>query len=342
MSSFRKILILQTAFAGDVVLAAPLAEGAKRAFSDAEIHFLVIADTAILLKHNPFVDRVWIYDKRGSEKGLRSFFHWVGRLQAEGFDLVLLPHRSMRSALMVLGARIPRRVGFRRGMGALLYTNVIPYPRDVHEVERNFHLLRVLGWEGETTQPKLYPGSEEKREVDRFLEKAGVGLNEKIIAMAPGSVWPTKRWLPEGFAEVAKDLWQRLGIRSIIVGGDKDDTIGDAIVRESGECVINATGQFSLLASAEMIRRCRVILTNDSAPLHMAVAVGISVVALFGPTVPAFGFGPYGEKHTILQKELDCRPCSIHGGRKCPEGHFWCMKNISSEEVIRAIEGYLH
>jgi len=335
------MLILQTAFAGDVVLAIPLARAAKQAFAGIEVDFLVTPETAILLKNNPFVDRIWIYDKRGAERGALSFLKWIVRLRRAHFHFAIVPHRSIRSAMLVWGARIPRRVGFHRSRGAFFFTDVIPYPADVHEVERNFRLLQALGIEGEVPEPELFPGPEERREVDRFLKDEGIGAEQCFLAMAPGSLWPTKRWLPEGFARVAREVWQRWGIRSILLGGKEDLALGRRVVREGGEGVVNGMARLSLLASAELIRRSRAILTNDSAPLHLAVAVGTPVVAVFGPTVPAFGFAPYGEGHTVIQKELACRPCGVHGGKKCPRGHFRCMRGISPEEVIRALEGYL-
>jgi heptosyltransferase-2 len=336
-----KILVLQTAFAGDVVLAAPLAEGLKDAHPEAEVHFLVIPETAVLLKNNPFIRKVWTYDKRGSERGVSSFFRLAGKLRREGFDLAVVPHRSLRSALLVRWAGIPRRVGFRNSAGAIFFTDRVTYPENVHEVERNFRLIRTTGWNGIIPPPRLYPGPEEVETVDGFLNETGVVSERNLVAMAPGSVWPTKRWLPEGFAGAAKILWERYHVRSILIGGEDDVNLGDVIIERGRAGTVSAMGKLSLLASAELIRRCRVILTNDSAPLHLAAAVGIPVVAVFGPTVPAFGFGPCGEGHTIVEKELYCRPCSVHGGRRCREQHFRCMKDISVEEVLRALERYL-
>ena len=337
----RKVLIVQTAFAGDVVLAIPLAKGAKQLFPEAEVHFLVKPDTAVLLRNNPSVDRVWIYDKRGSDRGIRALWEWVGTLRSEGFDLAFVPHRSIRSALLVWGARIRRRVSFDRSAGFLLFTDVVPYPADIHEVDRNFRLLRTVGWQGNAPRPELFPGTEEMEVVDEFFGEVGIGPEQPVVAVAPGSVWPTKRWLSEGFAGVVETLWRKRRVRSILVGGEGDIALGAAIAEKVGSAAANAVGWFSLLASAEVIRRCRVILTNDTAPLHLAVAVGTPVVAVFGPTVPAFGFAPYGAGHTVIQRWLACRPCAIHGGKRCPEKHFRCMREISSEEVVRVVEGYL-
>ncbi len=341
MSDCRKILILQTAFAGDVILTTPLVKGIKQIFPESEIHFVVKPDTSDLLKNNPHIDKIHQYDKRGSEKGLKALLRWMGILRKEDFDVVFVPHRSLRSALLAWGACIPRRIGFHRSAGSFLLTDVVPYLNEVHEVERNLQLLRIFGKSETDRHPELYPGPEEQREVDRFLCEMNIETGRKMLAVAPGSVWLTKRWLPEGFAEVACEVWRKWRIPSILVGGKEDQYLADRIAGQQNEFILNAIGKLSLLASAELIRRCSAILTNDSAPLHLAVAVGTPVVAIFGPTAPSFGFAPYGEGHRVIQKNLDCRPCAIHGGKKCPEGHFRCMKDVSPEEVKEALKPYI-
>jgi len=340
VNAYRKILILQTAFAGDVILVTPLARGVKQIFPEAEVHFLVKPDTSNLLKNNPYINNVYTYDKRESERGIGALMRWMGNLRKEHFDVAFVPHRSLRSALLVWGAQIPRRVGFHRSAGSFLFTDVVPYLNEVHEVERNLQLLRIFSKDEVNFKPELYPGPEEKRAVDEFLQEMKIEPDEKVLAMAPGSVWFTKRWFPQGFGEAADQVWRKWGIRSILIGGKEDEYLASQIVGEQNEFVVNGMGRFSLLKSAELIRRCCAILTNDSAPLHLAVAVGTPVVAIFGPTVPSFGFAPYGEKHQVVQKDLDCRPCAIHGGQKCPEGHFRCMKDIAPCEVVEALERY--
>lgn len=331
-------MILQTAFAGDVILTTPLVRRIKEIFPKAEIHFLVKPDTSTLLHNNPYIDALYTYDKRGSERGIGALWKWMVKLRKEHFDIALIPHRSIRSALLVWGAHIPRRIGFCRSAGSFLFTDVVPYLNEVHEVERNLQLLQVFGENQNVLSPELYPGSEEKKEVDRFFNEMNIEADEKVLAIAPGSVWFTKRWLPEGFAEVARQVWRKWGIRSILVGGKEDEDLAEQIINQQNRFIVNGVGRFSLLASAELIRRCCTILTNDSAPLHLAVAVGTPAVAIFGPTIPSFGFAPYGDHHQVIEKNLDCRPCAIHGGKKCPEGHFRCMKDVSPDEVIEVLK----
>jgi heptosyltransferase-2 len=340
--TIHKILIVQTAFPGDVVLTLSLAQTAKRFFPESAVHFLTRPESGVLSKNHPDIDRAWFFDKRGKDRRPGSVVKLAKNLKKESFDLALIPHRSLRSALLVRFANIPRRIGFNRSAGAFLLTDVVRYPAGVHEVDRNLKLLEVFGWNGESLRPELCPGTEEKTVVDEFLHAHDVRTDETLAAVAPGSVWPTKRWPADRFAEVARTLWHKKQIRTVLIGGPEDIDLGELIQQQSGEAVINGVGRFSLLGSAELIRRCRVILTNDSAPLHLAVGVNTPVVAIFGPTLPRFGFAPFGVPHTIIEKELACRPCGIHGGRRCPKRHFQCMKAISYEEVARTLLGYLN
>jgi heptosyltransferase-2 len=175
-------------------------------------------------------------------------------------------------------------------------------------------------------RPRLYPGAAEREAVDALI---GRDAGEAVIAMAPGSVWATKRW--PGYAELAR----RLGDARIVVVGSKDDhALAAEIVSASNGRAIDATGRLSLLASAELIGRAAVLVTNDSAPLHLASAMQTPTVAVFGPTVPEFGFGPLAEHSVVVGKsDLACRPCDRHGPRKCPLGHWRCMREITADTV---------
>ena len=338
MKMFKKICVIQTAFAGDVILATPLARALCQAFPGSEVNFLVTPETAILLSNNPFISHIYAYDKRGMELGIKSLLGWVKRLRKAEFDLALIPHRSFRSAVLAWGAGITKRVGFRNSAGSFLFTDVVAYPKDVHEVVRNSYLLRSLGWDGKIMGPELFPGQDEQNQVDDFMKKCRIGLGQRFVTMGPGSVWPTKRWLPEGFASVARQIWKKYGIHTVLVGGKEDRALGDAVVRLGRCSIINGMGELTILASAELIRRSSLLLCNDSAPLHLGVAVGTSLVAIFGPTVTEFGFAPYGEGSVVIERSLDCRPCGIHGGMRCPKKHFRCMKEITHEEVFSIID----
>ncbi len=327
----RRVLVVQTAFLGDVILATPLLRAARQLWPEAELDFLCIPQTATLLRGNPLLRRVIPYDKRGREKGPVSFLRLARQLRARSYDLALIPHRSLRSAALAALARIPVRVGFDRSAGRKFFTHVVRYRRDRHEVERNLDLLRPFGPVPSGLRPELHPSHEDVQIVDSVQRRFRV---ERFVAAAPGSVWPTKRWPAAYYAELSRELRRRTGLRTVLVGGEADRPICERVEKESGGAAVSAAGQLTPLQSAELIRRAALLVTNDTAPLHMASAVGTPVVAIFGPTVPELGFGPYGVANHVAGLDLPCRPCSEHGGNKCPIGTFECMLGLKPEKVL--------
>jgi len=338
MSSISKILIIQTAFIGDLVLTTPLIRAVRKGFPLAEISVLTIPKTADLLGDNPHIDMVILYDKRGRQRGIPAFLQLVRRLRGERFDLAIVPHRSLRSALLAGLSGIPQRVGFNTSAGVFLFTHKVLYRRNAHEIERNLDLLRPFGIYLQDKSPEVFPSPNDRDTAAEFLRRNGIEASHRPVAIAPGSVWRTKCWPPERFAEVAKRLFKQFGKKVILMGGEEDRQLCQRIAEAlpSGAGAV-AAGQMSLRQSAALLEMCALLLSNDSAPVHLAVAMKTPVVAIFGPTVPAFGFAPWGEGHTVVQRRLQCRPCGVHGGKKCPRGHFQCMKGISAEQVLGEI-----
>jgi len=331
---------VQTAFIGDVILTTPLARVLKQWNPAIHLSFLVIPATQELLQHNPFVDEILRYDKRGRERGLLALGRLIGRLRRLAYETALLPHRSFRTALIALGAHIPIRIGFKREWASLFYTHRIPYRLGIHEVQRNLSLLAPLGIRSpDWVKPDIFPTQEDWRVVTKVLG-LGEGNPEPPVALAPGSIWATKRWPKERFAQLAR-LLTREGHRVVCIGGQEDMALCEEICQAAGMGVVNLAGRLSLRQSAALIARCRLLISNDSAPVHMAVAMNTPVLALFGPTVPHFGFYPYGERNRILERSLPCRPCSPHGGDKCPLGTFDCMRGITVDEVLENVRQML-
>ncbi len=339
-----RVLIIQTAFLGDVVLTLPLVdELRKNLYASAEIHFLAIPSVANVLKNYPGLDRVILYDKRKSERSFRAFLKKVALLRKEKYDLVLLPHRSWRSAILAKWAKIPVRIGFDKSWASFLYTHVVAYQKNEHEINRNLALLQPMG----ILVPKesglqLEISEEDRKKVDSLWDSAGLKEIASCVAVAPGSVWFTKRWLPDRFAQLIRELLKQ-NVQIAVVGGSEDADLGRFLEEVAPGKVANFVGKLTPRQSAEAIRRCTVLVSNDSAPVHLASAVGTPVVEIFGPTLPSFGFTPFGVPHRIVEnKSLACRPCGEHGGNRCPLGTFDCMKSISVFEVLRAVEELLN
>jgi len=329
-------LVIQTAFLGDVVLTTPLLDALAKRHGPLDV--VTTPAAAGLLATHPAVRRVLPYDKKGKDAGVAGLLRLARTLRAEGYNTAYLPHRSLRTAVLARLAGIPRRVGFADGW-PLLYTETRPRPADGHEIDR---LLALAGESSATYAPHLFPGPADTGAADALL--AGAAITGAFVALAPGSIWGSKRW--PYYAELAERLASRVALA--VVGGPEDAAAGDAIVAaatRAGGRAVNGCGKLSLLGATALIGRARALVTNDSAPLHLATAAGTPIVALFGPTIPEFGFGPIGLEDTALGVAgLVCRPCSAHGPPACPLGHHRCMRELSVDRVLQAVEetGALH
>ena len=348
MNEPKKIAVFQTAFLGDVVLTLPLIQALHEKFPAAAIIPVTIPAAASMLRGHPAVSKVLEYDKRGSLRGFGGMVTMIGLMRAEKFDIALIPHRSLRSAFVCRAAGIPIRIGFRRGMGRHLMTTTVPYDRDRHEIMRNLSLGKPLElkW-GKRPLPLLYPSAEDRIAVDELLKgrtpPSSAKEEMKMVAIAPGSVWATKRWPKERYVELLR-LLSGEGIAVALVGGEGDRELCASIAKEAGTTrIVHAAGALTILQSAELLGRCAALITNDSAPAHLGVAMRTPVVAIFGPTVPGFGFAPAGPRDRVVETSgLLCRPCAIHGGKKCPIGTLECMHAISAVRVrneVMAIVG---
>ena len=330
----KRVLILQTAFLGDVVLATPMAESIKNLHPEWEVDFLTTPESGALLENNPNISRILTYDKNKSERGVKGFLSKISEIEAGAYDIALIPHRSIRSAALVRFAGIPQRVGFDKSAGYFLFTERVKYENELHEVERNLKLVESLNLSVSKVKPRLYPSSNDLKKSEKILKSSAKLKNRPIIAIAPGSIWPTKRWPIENYITLAGMLVKD-GFGVVVLGGEKDKALFKKISMEGVEVFAGTT---TLLESAALLKKCEALVTNDSAPLHFAVAVDTPVVAIFGATAPKFGFYPYNSDDIVIERELPCRPCAIHGGMKCPIGTFECMLDIGAEEVFNNVK----
>jgi len=320
-------LVIQTAFLGDVVLTTPLLSALSAQHGPVDVVTTPVA--APLLETHPAVRTVIPYDKRGRDRGWVGLRRLAGRLKAERYERAYLPHRSLRTATLAWRARIPSRIGFSGGW-SFLYTEARPKPRTGHEADR---LLALANEAPAAYAPHLRPTAED--------EQLAAGLVDgSFVALAPGSIWGSKRW--PFYPELADRLAERNVV--VVVGGPEDAGLGDEIQQAATggngrQRIVNACGKLTLRQSAALIGRAQLLVTNDSAPLHLATAMGTPVVALFGPTVTEFGFGPMRAGDVALGVDgLLCRPCSSHGPPQCPLGHHRCLRELTVAAVFAAIE----
>jgi heptosyltransferase-2 len=330
--------VLQTSFLGDMILTTPLLE--RLAERGRVVVVATPANAALLVNHRAVSD-VIVFDKRGADRGVGGVRRVANRLRAMHADVAYLAQGSVRTAALAWLARIPSRVGFVTSPGRVLYTAQVPFRRELHHAARLWQLASRADDATVPTmlRPTLYPTDDDRARVDVLLHEHGVTLTEEFIALAPGSVWATKRW--PSFDALATEMADDPILRShrvVVLGAASDAPLAAAIVNAlrqvNAPAAIDMTGTLSMLGSAALLARAKALVTNDSAPLHLASAMNTPTVALFGPTIPAFGFGPLAQRNTIVERNgLPCRPCHAHGPQQCPLQHWHCMREITADVV---------
>ena len=338
--NWQNVLVLQTSFLGDTVLTLPLLSEIKRRFPSTRLTVLCSPAGKDLLEGYPGVDALIVDDKKGADKGFIGLWRKAEVLRERAFTMALTPHKSLRSALLLYLARIPYRVGFRQSKGWFLFNRRVNRQSERHDVERNLSILEAFEIKTQECQRTLqlpvnpiHQGS-----VNRLLSSLGVNREKMIVGVNPGSVWPTKRWAPEGFARLIQLIENNYDCEVLLFGGREDATVASRIYELSGRSATILVGKISLQELPAALSVCRVLVTNDSGPMHIAVARNVPVVAIFCATVPELGFYPYAANSIVLEKGLSCRPCASHGGRRCPLGTEDCIRLIRPEHVFEAVK----
>lgn len=323
----KKYLLIRLGAIGDIVLATAAIEAIAKAEPDSQIDFICKARFAGLLKGHPKLANVYGFDEAGRHKGLRGFLLFIHNLSSQKYDVILDLQNNPRSRIITLclngGKKIhwPKDTWRRRmlvwGYGKdKQYTTVL---------QRYLLALEKAGIKEPEAKPKLYP-----------VTDASIKLPQgEFIAIAPGAHWPTKRW--PGYSGLIAKLKNRKW--EIVVVGDKNDRpAADEIINKSKASVTNLCGQLDLAQLTYVLSKAKLLVTNDTGAMHIAEAVGTPVLAIFGPTVKQFGFAPWRPESRVIETNLDCRPCALHGSNKCPKGHFNCMKMITADQVFTEVD----
>ena len=325
-------LVVQTSFLGDVVLTTPLiAELARRG----PVDVLTSPEGAAILSGNPHIRQIIDYDRRRRDCGIAGFSRTVGRIRRENYDIAYLAQGSLRSALLVAFSGVKKRIGFNTSEGSRLYTDRVEYRADRHHAERLWWLAMPRDApppSRDSLTPSVFPSARDHSEAEALLRDGLSEPGRPLIAIAPGSAWGTKRW--PFYPELAVKVATRFNV--VVIGGSAEAGIGESILAQlpRGRAV-NAAGRIGILGSAAVIARAAALVSNDSAPQHLASATGTRTVSIFGPTIPGFGFGPLAPLSVVAGRdELTCRPCDRHGPQRCPLGHWRCMREVTSEAVF--------
>ncbi len=326
------ILIIQTAFIGDVIMSTPLIQAICDRWPDAEVDILTRPESAILFLRHPRIRRIYTLDKTDHHQKTSSFRERVRDFRSNGYDMAFSVQGSFTSSLLMVLSRIKVRVGFFRQK--LINVKIRP-PKGLHVRKRYLTMIEPFSDKkfSDETHLDIEPEDEEKAEYIISTVKKG---RQKVLGFAPGSVRETKKW-PESFWTELMILLKDKGIEIVFIGSPAERALCDSIIHQAGLNAYNAAGELNLLESAALIHKLDLLVCNDSAPLHMGNAVNTPVFAFFGPTVKAFGCYPYRDHDKILEIDLPCRPCGKHGHDQCPLIHFQCMAGQTPVTVASII-----
>ncbi|MBN1385002.1 MAG: lipopolysaccharide heptosyltransferase II [Elusimicrobia bacterium] len=326
-----KILIIQTAFLGDVVLTIPLIQAARK-YLKARISVVCIPSTANILEGHPDIDEIIVYDKKGKNKGFLNLLKLARFLKSKKFDTALIPHPSFKSGFLAFLSGIKKRIGFDNSAGRFFFTDTVFFNKSKHQIERYLDLLLYFDVVVREERTRIYVDNESGK-----YAKILLGTDSNFFGINPGSVWATKRWLPERYAQLSDSIIERLGGKIVIFGGKEDKITADIVEKNMKGKALNLAGKTTLKQLAALIKQCRVFITNDSGPMHIAAAFDVPTIAIFGPTIKEQGFYPYSREAMVIEKDIPCRPCGKHGPKKCPKNSFVCMGDIGVEEVLNAV-----
>ncbi len=324
----EKILVIQTAFIGDAILTLPMIQILKEMFSESEIHVVCIPPSKEIFSASSCVKEVKVLDKRNKHKSIFSLYKFSQDLRREKYTRVYSPHRSFRTALLVMLLGIRETYGFSNSSLSHVYKNIIEYEPEHHEVQRN---LDLVGYNYSLNEwrilPQLNIELDIKNKIDDYFRTAGI--DDMFICIAPGSVWNTKVYPVEYFEEIIESVANNYHHKVLLVGGKNDATLCSDIEKKFPGKVYSAAGMFTIVESIEILKRAELLITNDSAPTHMAMCADIPVITLFCSTSADFGFYPYNRGSSFLSyDDLFCKPCGIHGYEKCPVNTFECGCNL--------------
>lgn len=339
---FQRILIVRTDRIGDVVLSTPAIRAVRDAYPNAYIAMAVAPYAKEIVEGNPFLDEVIVFDKGGREKGLRGTLRFSSRLKEKKFDAAFILHPTNRVHLVTYLAGIPKRIGYDRKLGFLL-TDRIEHRKqfgEKHELEYNLDLLEAMGIEATDKAPFIAIKPEAELWADELFKKESILKSDKLLAIHPGASCPSKIWPRERFAEVADALALKYGFKVLLIAGPRDSAVAQEVLAGLRCPVVNLAGKTSVAHLASVLKRCALFISNDSGPVHIASAVGVPVISIFGRSQKGLGplrWGPVGKDGYVLHKPMGCIECLAHNCRK----DFLCLKAITVSDVLKVADSIL-
>lgn len=326
----NRILIIQTAFIGDVILATALLEKLHVYFPTTKIDFLLRKGNENLLENHPFLNQILIWDKKKGK--VKNMYQMIRNIRKNKYDMLINLQRFASSGIFTVFSGVKKTIGFDKNPFSFFFSKRIKheFKANWHEIQRNLALIEDIT-DNQLVKPKLYP-------LQKHFEEIRDYQNKDYICIAPTSVWFTKQFAFEKWVEFIKKVPQKYQI--YLLGAKNDIDFCENLIKtsENNNC-INLAGKISLLASAALMKNAAMNYVNDSAPMHLCSAVDAPTCAIYCSTIIDFGYFPLSEKSFVIENKenLPCRPCGIHGHQQCPFGHFKCALDINIGEMLALI-----
>jgi lipopolysaccharide heptosyltransferase I len=334
-NQIERILLIKPSSLGDIIHGLPVLKALRNKWPDAKISWVVKDVYVDILNGNPLIDELILLIKSSLTT---SIFSFRKKLRHGSFDLAVDMQGLFRSGLIAFLSGATVRIGFSnaRELASLFYTHKVDPPLNLHAVDRNLKLAAALGCEVQEIEFPINFNRETEQEALGFLQKIQLDTRRPLVTLVPGARWEKKRWPLHSFSRLGDLLIQKMGA-GIIVAGSRQE---NGLIHEVRSAMKNPSAEavdFSLTKLTALLTKSDVVVTNDSGPMHIAVAMGTPVVALFGPTDPA-RTGPYTKKCLTILRDLECMPCFR---KQCSQGSFECMESITVEEVFEGVKKIL-
>ena len=340
MKLINKIIVFRLSSIGDIILTTALIRCIKLKYPDAHLSFVVKKEFNDLIKYNPHIDKIYSYDKKSGLKGLLTL---KKEIKSEKFDWFADIHNNIRSNIIKRGLPIPVKTRYHKRIfyrTLLIRFKLNWYKNNKPVLLRYFEAAEKLGITYDNKGSDIIYSDSEKVKVFNILKENNYNP-ENIAVICPGASYSNKQWKLEGFAKIAVYLLKNKRLKVVLLGGQTDVQSCEYINEKTGRKCLNIAGQLKLLESAALLALSKITITNDSGMMHMAQSQNSPVVAIFGPTTKELGYFPLPEKSHVIEKDVNCRPCTHKGLNYCPKKHFNCMNNISENDVINGIEALI-
>ena len=334
----KKILVTFLMHLGDLTLTTPFVHALRKAAPDAHITYLVDEKLKDVVLHNPYLDEVITIDKKGRDNSILGLMACARKLSGMNFDVLINLHPNERCSFICALTKCKLKTGTTHTLFKPMWDVFTPLNRKIHAADMYLDVLTQLGVKNlEHNGLEIFPSEEHFNNAEDFWRNHGVFGSDKLIGFNIGSAVVTKRWAPERFAQVA-DHFAEKGYKPVFFGGTMDEEMVQEAISSMKTTPVVATGSFTIGTLAAAMRRCSLIITNDSGPMHVAISQKVPIVAMYGPSSPKL-YGPYTKDATIVTAQPPCQGCASGMKHKCDD--MQCMTRLYVEQVIEAAEKML-